>query len=70
MTLRSIFFVTAMAFASQGMAEENKAEAAEEQAATPSYCQQLGNTTGFEGTDLEEFVKECEEKRAEDNKQG
>jgi Tfp pilus assembly protein PilO len=70
MILRSIFFVTALAFASQGMAEDTKAEAGEEQEVKLTYCQQLGKTAGFEAEDLEEFVKECEEKRASDSKQG
>lgn len=70
MTVRSIFFVSILAIASQVHAEEGKAEAAEAEAPKLSYCQQLGKTAGFETTDLEEFVKECEEKRADAGKQG
>lgn len=70
MTLRTIFFVSVLAFTSQAVAEDTKAEATEEQEVKLTYCQQLGNTAGFEAEDLEEFVKECEEKRASDSKQG
>lgn len=70
MTLRSIIFVTALVFAGQALAEEEKAEAAEVQASALTYCQQLGKDAGFEAEDLQEFVKECEEKRADNSKQG
>lgn len=70
MTLRSIFLVSALVFAGQVQSEEEKAEAPEVLASTLSYCQQLGNTAGFEENDLVEFIKECEERRAEDGKQG
>lgn len=70
MTLRSIFFVSVLSFASQVQAEEGKGEAAEVQVSTVTYCQQLGMTAGFEASDLEDFVKECEEKRSGNNKPG
>lgn len=70
MTFRSIFLVLAVVCAGQVQAEEEKAAAPEVVATTLTYCQQLGNTAGFEADDLTEFVKECEEKRAENSKQG
>ena len=66
MKLRSILFVLAMVFVSQSFADESKKE--QDVDVELSYCQQLGKTTGFEGSDLEEFIKECEDNRAEESK--
>lgn len=70
MIIRTVLFVSALALASQVMAEDAaKQEAPKAKEMKLTYCEQLGNTAGFQDGDLQAFILECEERKAAESQE-